>query len=406
MVNYRYSAVNQTGQVVRGRLEARNLSDLEKRVNRLGLSLISSDEIGGSLSVGGGLFQRRVTKDELSQFCFYVERLVAGGVPLLEGLSDVRDSVSNPSLRNTIGIIIQDVEQGATLSQAMRQHPKVFDDVFVSLVEAGEFSGELDLVLRNIGDNIKWQDEIIKKTKKAVRYPLFAFVVLLLATWALMVLVVPQLTRLLKSLGQDLPVYTIALISTSDFLQNQWKFLILTAIGIYVTLKILVKTIPGTDYFWDKVKIRVPGMGPVVEKLLLSRFSNVFGLLYGAGVSVIDALKISRGALGNRFVARGLDQIIESITNGQSISQAFRESGLFPPLVIRMIKLGETTGGVDAAMYQVKSYYDRDANEAIESAQGMIQPVMLLLLAGLLAWVIIAVYGPLYDLVGSGSIGG
>jgi type IV pilus assembly protein PilC len=147
-------------------------------------------------------------------------------------------------------------------------------------------------------------------------------------------------------------------------------------------------------------------MGPVVEKLLLSRFSNVFGLLYGAGVSVIDALKISRGALGNRFVARGLDQIIESITNGQSISQAFRESGLFPPLVIRMIKLGETTGGVDAAMYQVKSYYDRDANEAIESAQGMIQPVMLLLLAGLLAWVIIAVYGPLYDLVGSGSIGG
>jgi type IV pilus assembly protein PilC len=388
MVNYRYSAVNQTGQVVRGRLEARNLSDLEKRVNRLGLSLISSDEIGGSLSVGGGLFQRRVTKDELSQFCFYVERLVAGGVPLLEGLSDVRDSVSNPSLRNTIGIIIQDVEQGATLSQAMRQHPKVFDDVFVSLVEAGEFSGELDLVLRNIGDNIKWQDEIIKKTKKAVRYPLFAFVVLLLATWALMVLVVPQLTRLLKSLGQDLPVYTIALISTSDFLQNQWKFLILTAIGIYVTLKILVKTIPGTDYFWDKVKIRVPGMGPVVEKLLLSRFSNVFGLLYGAGVSVIDALKISRGALGNRFVARGLDQIIESITNGQSISQAFRESGLFPPLVIRMIKLGETTGGVDAAMYQVKSYYDRDANEAIESAQGMIQPVMLLLLAGLLAWVI------------------
>ena len=155
------------------------------------------------------------------------------------------------------------------------------------------------------------------------------------------------------------------------------------------------------DYFWDKVKIRIPGIGPVFEKLLLSRFSNIFGMLYGSGVSVIDALKISRGALGNKFVARGMDDIIQSITEGQSISEAFRESGLFPPLVLRMLKLGETTGGVDKAMQQIKAYYDRDASEAIETAQGLIQPLMLLLLAGILVWVILAVYGPLYDLVGS-----
>ena len=141
-------------------------------------------------------------------------------------------------------------------------------------------------------------------------------------------------------------------------------------------------------------------LGPVLEKLLLSRFSNIFGMLYGSGVSVIDALKISRGALGNKFIARGMDHIIENITNGSSISDAFRDSGMFPPLVLRMLKLGETTGGVDKAMQQIKSYYDRDASEAIENVQGAIQPIMMLLIAGILVWVIISVYGPLYDIIG------
>lgn len=402
---YRYNAVNQTGTVVRGKIDARNPADLERRVARLGLSLISSSEASGALSgVGAALFRKKVTHDELSQFCFYVEQLISGGVPLLEGLSDVRDSVANPALRNTVGVIIQDIEQGSTLSQALREHPKIFDGVFVSLVEAGEYSGELDAVLRNIGGNIKWQAEIIKKTKKAVRYPLGAFLVLLIAASLLLVLVVPPLTRLLKSLGQELPIYTVALIGTSEFVVAQWQAIIITAAAVYGGIYAVAKLVPGVDYFWDKIKIRIPGIGPVFEKLLLSRFSNIFGMLYGSGVSVIDSLKISRGALGNKFVAQGMDRIIFNITEGSSISQAFRDSGLFPPLVLRMLKLGETTGGVDKAMEQIKSYYDRDANEAIEAAQGLIQPIMLLLIASLLVWVILAVYGPLYDLVG--NIGG
>ena len=399
MPSFQYSAINQTGAVVRGRIDASSRQDMERRISRLGLSLISGSEIGYRLGGGLSLFQRKISRDELAQFCFYVERLVSGGVPLLEGLSDVRDSVSNPTLRNTIGILIQDIEQGTTISQAMKQHPSTFDEIFVSLVEAGEQSGELDRVLRNIGDNIKWTDEIVKKTKKAFRYPIFALAVMIGATFALLSWVVPPMVKILESLGGELPPYTIALINTSEFIQNQWHYIVISVVGTWLTIKILVKTIPGTDYFIDKLKIRIPVFGPVFEKLLLSRFSNVFGLLYAAGVSVIDGLKISRGALGNKFVASGMDTIIENITNGSSISAAFRESGLFPPLVLRMIKLGETTGGVDSAMQQIKGYYDRDANEAIETAQGAIQPILLLFLASLLVWVIVAVYGPLYDLV-------
>ena len=399
MPTYQYSAVNQTGTVVRGKIDAKNSQDLERRLGRLGLSIISGDEV--KRLVSGGFFQRKISRDELAQFCFYVERLVSGGVPLLEGLSDVRDSVTNPTLRNTVGLLISDIEQGVTLSQAMKQYPKIFDEIFVSLVEAGEQSGELDTVLRNIGENIRWQADILKRMKKVFSYPIFALIVMLGATYGLMILVVPKMTTLLKTLGQELPPYTLALIATSEFLQEYLVQMILAVLLSIVAMKMSTTVIPGLDYYLDKTKLRLPIVGPVVEKLLMSRFANIFGMIYASGISVIEGLKISKGSMGNKFMARGLDGVIKSITEGSTLTNAFRESGLFPPLVLRMIRLGETTGGLDQAMLQIKNYYDRDANEAIEAAQAAIGPIMMVFIAGLMVWVIVAVYSPLYDLISS-----
>ena len=399
MPTYQYSAVNQSGTIVRGKIDAKSSQDLERRLGRLGLSIISGDEV--KRLVAGGLFQRKISRDELSQFCFYVERLVSGGVPLLEGLSDVRDSVSNPTLRNTVGLLIADIEQGVTLSQALRQYPKIFDEIFVALVEAGEQSGELDTVLRNIGENIRWQADILKRMRKVFTYPIFALVVMMGATYGLLVLVVPKMTKLLETLGQELPPYTLALIATSNFMQAYLVQLLVGALLLVVAVKMSTKVIPGLDYYIDKMKLRMPILGPVMEKLLMSRFANIFGMIYASGISVIDGLKISKGSMGNKFMAKGMDGVIHNITEGATLTNAFRESGLFPPLVLRMIRLGETTGGVDQAMQQIKSYYDRDANEAIEAAQAAIGPIMMVFIAGLMVWVIVAVYSPLYDLISS-----
>ena len=397
MPTYQYSAVNQSGTIVRGKIDAKSSQDLERRLGRLGLSIISGDEV--KRLVAGGLFQRKISRDELSQFCFYVERLVSGGVPLLEGLSDVRDSVSNPTLRNTVGLLIADIEQGVTLSQALRQYPKIFDEIFVALVEAGEQSGELDTVLRNIGENIRWQADILKRMRKVFTYPIFALVVMMGATYGLLVLVVPKMTKLLETLGQELPPYTLALIATSNFMQEYLVQLAVGSVLLVVGVQMATKVIPGLDYYLDKMKLRLPILGPVMEKLLMSRFANIFGMIYASGISVIDGLKISKGSMGNKFMAKGMDGVIHNITEGSTLTNAFRESGLFPPLVLRMIRLGETTGGVDQAMQQIKSYYDRDANEAIEAAQAAIGPIMMVFIAGLMVWVIVAVYSPLYDLI-------
>ena len=395
MAIYSYTAVNQQGQTVRGKIEAASKDDLEKRLERLGLQLISQ-----SAGIGLALFQAKVTQEELSQFCFYLEQLVSGGVPLIEGLSDVRDSVSNPTLRNAVSAVISEIEQGCKLSDALGQYPKLFDQIFVSLVQAGEESGELSLVLKNLGENIRWSHEITKRTKKIFVYPLFALTVILGATALLMTLVVPKLLKVLESLGQELPGYTIALINTSNFVQERGLYLLAIPVVVWLVIQIMVLAIPGIDYQTDRLKIRIPLLGVVFEKVMMSRFANIFGLLYGSGISIMEALKISQGALGNQFVSRSLDSIIEEINNGKALSAAFKDAGIFPPLVLRMVRLGETTGSLDASMRQVKLYYDKDANEAISAMQAAIGPMMMLLLAGLLAWVILAIYAPLYDAFG------
>jgi type IV pilus assembly protein PilC len=395
MAIYSYTAVNQQGQTVRGKIEAASKDDLEKRLERLGLQLISQ-----SAGIGLALFQAKVTQEELSQFCFYLEQLVSGGVPLIEGLSDVRDSVSNPTLRNAVSAVISEIEQGCKLSDALGQYPKLFDQIFVSLVQAGEESGELSLVLKNLGENIRWSHEITKRTKKIFIYPLFALTVILGATALLMTLVVPKLLKVLESLGQELPGYTIALINTSNFIQERGLYLLAIPVVVWLVIQIMVLAIPGIDYQTDRLKIRIPLLGVVFEKVMMSRFANIFGLLYGSGISIMEALKISQGALGNQFVSRSLDSIIEEINNGKALSAAFKDAGIFPPLVLRMVRLGETTGSLDASMRQVKLYYDKDANEAISAMQAAIGPMMMLLLAGLLAWVILAIYAPLYDAFG------
>ncbi len=396
MPAYKYTAINQTGQTIKGVIEAGSRKDLEVKMAKLGLDPIQVRE---QRLAGLPIFQRGVGREEMAQFCFYLEQLVKSGVPLIEGLTDLRDSVENKSLRHVTGIVIQEVESGTTLSNALRKYPKFFDDVFVALISAGEESGELGRVLNSLGETIRWTQEMVKKTRKVFMYPIVAITVMCGAAFFLLTYVVPPLTEVITSLGQELPPATIALIATSDFIHNNWRLILAAPVVVFVAIKVLVKTIPGIDLVIDRLKIRIPIFGVVIEKMILSRFANTFGMLYSSGVSVVEALRIAEDTLGNRYMQRAMQNVTQEIVNGKALSTAFSESGIFPPLVMRMMKLGETTGGVDDAMRQIKFYYDKDAAEAIAKAQAAIAPLMMVFIAGLLIWIIVAVYGPLYGLV-------
>jgi type IV pilus assembly protein PilC len=392
---YKYVAINQSGQTIKGQLDAIDRKEFDLKLAKLGLEPIQvRQQRLGAIA----LFQPGIGKEELSQFCFYLEQLVKSGVPLIEGLTDLRDSVENKGLRNVTSLVIQEVESGTTLSNALKKYPRYFDDVFVALISAGEQSGELARVLNSLGETIRWGEEMAKRTRKVFMYPIFALVVICAAGGFLMVEVVPPMTEVITGLGGELPPATIALIATSEFIQAYWTLILAFPFIAYVAIKLLVLSLPGIDMVVDRLKIRTPIFGVVTEKIILSRFANTFGMLYSSGVSVVEALKIAEDTLGNRFMQRSVSNITQEIVNGKALSTSFAESGIFPPLVMRMMKLGETTGGVDNAMLQIKYYYDKDAAEAIGKAQAAIGPLLMLVLASLLIWIILAIYGPLYDL--------
>lgn len=384
------------GRVRLGSIDAANESELEQRLSKIGLDLIRAEVTAQRTS---GFGQRKIEKTDLINFCFHMEQLTKAGVPMLEGLKDLRDSVENPAFREIIASIVDEIEGGKTLSEALVDYPTIFDTLFINLIRAGEASGELGKVLESLGATIKWQDELAKSTKKLLMSPLFIGIAVLGVTIFLMVYLVPKLVDFLTNMGQELPFYTRALIATSDFIVNYWYICLFTPIALFVVLKLAVTYNNKARYAFDEVKLKAWKIGPVLQKIILSRFANFFSMLYDAGIPIMRCLDIAEGIVDNEVVKAAIKQARGDINEGEPLSQAFQNTGLFPPLVVRMLRIGETTGALDKALLNISYFYDRDIKDSIDKVQAMIQPSMTVILGILLGWVMMAVLGPIYDTI-------
>jgi type IV pilus assembly protein PilC len=328
-----------------------------------------------------------------------LEQLVSSGVPILEGLQDLRDSVEDRKLRDIVAGMVESIEGGATLSAAMSQYPQIFDNVFVNLVRAGEFSGQMGIVLKTLTENLKWQDEQAAQMKKLLMYPLFVGSVVLIVVIFLMTYLVPQLTSFIIMMGQELPLHTRILIGLSDFMVNYWYAVIgLPAIGFIIFLAVLNSS-SALQYAVDDMKLKVWLIGPIYKKILLSRFANYFALMYQSGITVLECIRICEGLVGNKAIEEAAHRAGRHIADGASISAGFESTGLFPPLVLRMLRVGESTGGLDEALLNISYFYNRDVSESIEKVQTLIGPAMTVVLGAILGWVIVSVLGPIYDLI-------
>ena len=396
MSQYKYKAMARDGRVRLGSIDAANESELEQRLSKIGLDLIRAEVTAQRTS---GFGQRKIEKTDLINFCFHMEQLTKAGVPMLEGLKDLRDSVENPAFREIIASIVDEIEGGKTLSEALVDYPTIFDTLFINLIRAGEASGELGKVLESLGATIKWQDELAKSTKKLLMSPLFIGIAVLGVTIFLMVYLVPKLVDFLTNMGQELPFYTRALIATSDFIVNYWYICLFTPIALFVVLKLAVTYNNKARYAFDEVKLKAWKIGPVLQKIILSRFANSVSMLYGAGIPIMRCLDIAEGIVDNEVVKAAIKQARGDINEGEPLSQAFQNTGLFPPLVVRMLRIGETTGALDKALLNISYFYDRDIKDSIDKVQAMIQPSMTVILGILLGWVMMAVLGPIYDTI-------
>ncbi len=399
MAQYAYRALNDAGRQIRGKLSANNETDLHQQLEEIGLMLIDSKPVKTSALTTA--MAKGVSAREKIQFFVHLEQLQAAGVPLLDSLTDVRDSTDTPRLRDLTATILNDVQGGTPLSAAFEKHPKVFGDLYSALVAAGEESGKLTESFRHLVKHVKWEDAIRQRVKKAARYPAIVMVLILGMLGFMMGVVVPGIVEFLKSNGTELPPVTLALIATSDFVVNYWSVVILTPAVIAAALVVMVKTSETMRYAMSCLSLRIPVFGQLITKLAISRFAHFFAVMFQSGVPILQCLETAQRVVTNRCLEESMKTVRQQVQNGEPLSVAMRNSGQFPSLVCRMVKIGEDSGNLGGVMDNVTGFYDKDVDEAIDAMIAMIEPAMTVISGAIMAWIVAGVMGPIYNSLGS-----
>ncbi len=394
MATYDYRAIDQSGLNAKGQIDALNEADLEIRLERMGLDLITFKETDKAKSP---LAKNKVSNRDLVMFCFQLEQLTTAGVPILEGLSDLQESTANPYFQKVLGAISAEVEGGKMLSEALSSHPDVFNEVFVNLVGAGEQTGQLSTVFDNLSNTLKWQDELFAQTKRLLAYPLFVFIVVMAAVAFLMIYLVPEMVKFIGSLGQELPLNTKILIAVSNAFVDYWWLFIIIPVIAFIGITAWIKSSADARYKFDYFKLKLPMTGDILNKIIMARFARYFALMYQTGIPVLQAIKTCERIVGNKVIADALNRAHAQINAGDSMSESFRNAGLFPPLVARMIKVGENSGALDKSLLNISYFYDRDVNELMQKMLKMLEPALTVILGLILMFIMVSVLGPVYD---------
>lgn len=397
MPAFQYKAIDRDGRQARGRLDATNEVDLELRLRKMGLDLVTCRPLARNISaIPGGT----ITRQDLITFCFDLEQVSRAGIPLIEGLRDLRDGMDNPRFREVLTSVLEDIEGGKTLSQALSAFPQVFNTVFISLVRAGELAGRMTEVFENLAATLKWQDELVSQTRRLLVYPALVMVVVSAVILFLLIYLVPQVVGLLKTMGLDLPIQTRILIAVSAFIAGYWWLMIAIVLLAGGAVAAALKTSEQARYFMDYATLKLPLVGRILQKIILARFANFFALMYRSGITILEAMRTSEEIVANRYVAQGIQRAGQQINAGETLSEAFQNLGMFPPLVVRMLRVGENTGAIDTALLNVTYFYNRDVRESVDKALKLLEPALTLVLGTVLALILFSVLTPVYDILG------
>lgn len=393
---FQYKAIDASGKFITGSLDAGNTNDLELRLEKMDLDLVTFKQ----KEPGSDLFGRnKIGRRGLINFSFYLEQLTRAGVPILEGLADLRDGEDNPTFRDVITGLIEAIEGGNSFSQALALYPKIFDDVFISLIRVGERSGRMSHVLVDITETLKWQDELLGKARKIMTYPAVIGTLVLSVVMFMMIFVVPDIMDAIVGLGGAIPLETRILMATSHFLVDFWYLVLAAPFAIYYILKYFYRTSSSARFKLDGILLKLPIIGTVNEKIKISRFTRYFSLMFASGITVLDAINLSKGVLSNTVLEDGIERAWQQISEGSSISEAFKNIGIFPPLVVRMLRVGESSGQMDKSLNNVSYFFDRDINDSIEKMEPVLQTSLMATIGLIVMWLALSVLDPIYDTI-------
>lgn len=395
MKYFKYKAVTSSGDVVRGMAEAVSALEMNRNLSMRGLTMVSYRP---------AVFARyhrkpKWSRKDLINFIFHLEQMLAAGIPMLEALTEFGYSADRKRQSSVVEALVKKIDGGQSLSNACSAMPETFSPLVLSMLEAGEQSGKLEQTLRELGDLLKWQDESISRLRRVMIYPAFVAVVLLAAILLFMTWLVPGMVAFIGTAGATLPWHTRALIVTSEVVSDYWVFAAIAMIVVTIALRMLALVSRRTQLGLDRIKLRIPLIGPVIYKTRLARFSRCASMMYGAGINIIEALRFSKGTLENRMMEAAIEGVGRRLIDGQGISNSFDEVKVFPPLVARILRVGESTGALDVSFDQLSYVYDRESKELTEKLEQSLGPIMTVIVGVIMMWVVVSVIGPIYDLV-------
>jgi len=400
MPTYEYKATNDEGKTVKGLLTAESEEELEVSLDKQNLYLISAKESrkkGTAPSGGGRIVRTRVKRAELISFTVHLATVIGAGVPILQGLDDMIDETEGSHFKGVIRRIKTQIEEGNSISVAFAQHPEVFSELYIAILKSGETTGRLDEVLKEIVKFLEWQDELMGTIKQATTYPIIVLSALMGLIGIMFTFVLPRFLTVFDSFNIPLPLPTRIVIAISNFFQNFWWLLIAAIVAAIVGLRAANRTSQGRVVL-DRIKLKMPIFGDLMRKIALSRFSHYLATLFGAGVNIMNALEVVEQVVGNAVLADVVRRARLQVGTGQSVAGALRESKEFPPLVVRMVAIGETTGGLDETLQKVSDYYDREVPQSIKRLFTALEGLVIILLGVVVLFVVLSVILPMMSL--------
>lgn len=404
MAEYTYEALDKGGKQVKGVIEASSEEVIIEKLRNMGyypLNVVLNKRKAAEVDVlampGLRVIFHRIKTKHVMTFTRQLATLIDAGLPILRSLAILQEQVESVIFKEKIGQIAKDIESGGSLSDALARHPKVFDNLYVNMVRAGEIGGVLEAVLNKIAEFLEKRQAIIGKVRSAMMYPL---VVMTLATGIvsfILIVIIPKFKEIFDQLGGDLPWLTQQLINASYILAHQTIWVILAIVAIVWVIRKINGTKEG-KYFFDRTKLKLPVFGSLFRKIAIVRFAGTLATLITSGVPILQAIDIVRETSGNEVITRAMNEVYNSIKDGETIHEPLSRCKVFPPLVVHMVAVGEETGAIDQMLNKVAEAYEREVDDTVNALTSILEPVLIVFLGAIVGVIVVALYLPLFNI--------
>jgi len=394
---YTWVADTRKGKTLKGELEAANEKIARLQLKRRNLGVKKLKEKPKDLLENVSFLQPKVTSKDIVIFTRQFSTMIDAGLPLVQGLTILSEQMENKTFKNILKQITRDVEGGSTLADAMKKHPKVFDNLFVNLIAAGEVGGMLDIILQRLASYIEKSQKLKSRIKGAMTYPLVVMAIAIIVITVILVFVIPVFEDMFAGVGSALPAPTQFVVSLSRFVKGNIHFVIAGIIAVIFLLKQYRKSRGGRKKT-DAIALKLPVFGPLLKKVAVARFTRTLGTMISSGVPILDALEVVAKTSGNVILEEVIFDVRSSIAEGQTIAEPLSESQLFPGMAVQMISVGEATGALDTMLGKIADFYEEEVDVAVDALTSMLEPLLMVFLGGSIGGLVIAMYLPIFKM--------